>query len=65
SLQTTLDMRAAVPRDRALVTESGIVTAPDVQLMRSTGVNAFLVGETSMRAPEPGEALRQLFFAHD
>ena len=65
SLQTTLDMRAAVPRDRVLVTESGIVTASDVQLMRSNGVNAFLVGETFMRAPEPGEALRQLFFAHD
>ena len=64
-MQTTLDMRAAVPRDRVLVTESGIVTASDVQLMRSNGVNAFLVGETFMRAPEPGEALRQLFFAHD
>ncbi|MGQ3469409.1 indole-3-glycerol phosphate synthase TrpC, partial [Xanthomonas campestris] len=51
--------------DRALVTESGIVTAPDVQLMRSNGVNAFLAGETSMRAPDPGEALRQLCFAHD
>lgn len=33
--------------------------------MRSHGVNAFLVGETFMRAPEPGESLRQLFFAHD
>ncbi|PPU37802.1 indole-3-glycerol phosphate synthase TrpC [Xanthomonas sp. CFBP 7912] len=65
SLQTTLDMRAAVPRDRVLVTESGIVTHADVQLMRSHGVNAFLVGETFMRAPEPGESLRQLFFAHD
>ncbi|MBB4605797.1 indole-3-glycerol phosphate synthase [Xanthomonas arboricola] len=65
TLQTTLDMRAAVPRDRILVTESGIVTPADVQLMRSHGVNAFLVGETFMRAAEPGESLRQLFFAHD
>jgi indole-3-glycerol phosphate synthase len=31
--------------------------------MRAAGVNAFLVGETFMRADEPGEALRQLFFA--
>jgi indole-3-glycerol phosphate synthase len=63
SLNNTLDMRHAVPRDRILVTESGIVTADDVATMRGQGVHAFLVGETFMRTPEPGESLRQLFFA--
>ena len=63
SLRNTLDMRHAVPRDRILVTESGIVTADDVATMRGQGVHAFLVGETFMRTPEPGESLRQLFFA--
>ena len=63
SLQTTLDMRSAVPKDRLLVTESGILGPQDVGLMRDAGINAFLVGETFMRAEEPGEALRQLFFA--
>jgi indole-3-glycerol phosphate synthase len=63
SLQTTLEMKQAVPRDRLLVTESGIVTPDDVATMRGQGVHAFLVGETFMRAAEPGEALRQLFFA--
>jgi len=63
SLDTTLSMRAAVPRDRLLVTESGILTPDDVALMRGHGVNGFLVGEAFMRAEEPGEALRELFFA--
>ncbi|WP_394686612.1 indole-3-glycerol phosphate synthase TrpC [uncultured Xanthomonas sp.] len=63
SLQTTLSMQDAVPRDRLLVTESGILGPGDVALMRGAGVHAFLVGEAFMRAEEPGEALRQLFFA--
>lgn len=63
SLDTTLAMKDAVPRDRLLVTESGILVPEDVARMRAAGVNAFLVGEAFMRAEEPGEALRQLFFA--
>jgi indole-3-glycerol phosphate synthase len=63
SLDTTLAMKDAVPRDRLLVTESGILVPDDVAKMRAAGVDAFLVGETFMRAEEPGEALRQLFFA--
>jgi indole-3-glycerol phosphate synthase len=61
SLQTTLGMLADVPADRLLVTESGILGRADVQTMREAGVNAFLVGETFMRAPEPGLALAELF----
>ncbi len=63
SLDTTLAMKDAVPKDRVLVTESGILVPDDVTRMRAAGVDAFLVGETFMRAEEPGEALRQLFFA--
>jgi len=61
TLQTTLDMLTDVPADRLLITESGIVSRADVQTMRSAGVHAFLVGETFMRAPEPGLALAELF----
>jgi indole-3-glycerol phosphate synthase len=63
SLQATLDMKNAVPRDRLLVTESGILGPDDVALMRNAGVHAFLVGEAFMRVEEPGEGLRQLFFS--
>ena len=65
SLDATLSMKEAVPKDRLLVTESGIVVAEDVARMRAAGVNAFLVGETFMRAEEPGDALRQLFFPYE
>jgi indole-3-glycerol phosphate synthase len=63
SLDTTLAMKDAVPRDRVLVTESGIATPADVSRMREAGVDAFLVGEAFMRAADPGAALRRLFFA--
>ena len=62
SLETTLGLRDAVPRDRILVTESGIVAPADVARMRTAGVEAFLVGEAFMRDPEPGAALQRLFF---
>ncbi|WP_395668903.1 indole-3-glycerol phosphate synthase TrpC [Rhodoferax sp.] len=61
SLETTLSLRAQVPSDRVLVTESGIHSREDVLRMGAAGVNAFLVGEAFMRAPEPGEALAALF----
>ncbi len=62
SLDVTLSLQHAVPKDRRLVTESGILVPADVKLMRDAGIDAFLVGETFMRDPEPGEALRRLFF---
>lgn len=61
SLETTIAMKDMVPKDRLLVTESGILVRDDVQLMRRHQVNAFLVGETFMRAGNPGEELTKLF----
>lgn len=61
TLQTTLSLLSMVPKDKILVTESGIMTQADVQMMRSHAINAFLVGETFMRAPDPGVALKALF----
>jgi indole-3-glycerol phosphate synthase len=61
SLDTTLDLRAMVPGDRRLVTESGIHTPADVARMRAAGVEAFLVGEAFMRAQDPGAELARLF----
>jgi indole-3-glycerol phosphate synthase len=62
SLQTTLDLLSRIPQDRLVVTESGILARADVELMEQHGVWSFLVGEAFMRAPEPGEELRRLFF---
>ncbi|MFU2486114.1 indole-3-glycerol phosphate synthase TrpC [Thauera sp. WH-1] len=64
SLQTTL---ALLPRiasgaaGRIVVTESGILRAADVALMRGSGVHTFLVGEAFMRAADPGAELKALF----
>jgi indole-3-glycerol phosphate synthase len=63
SLDTTLALLPHMPADRMLVTESGILGPADVQRMREAGVQAFLVGEAFMRAPDPGAALAALFDA--
>ena len=62
SLNTTLDLLDEIPDDRIVVTESGIHTREDVQLMRDHNVNTFLVGEAFMREEDPGAKLRELFF---
>ncbi len=61
SLDTTLDLLDQIPSDRVVVTESGIVSRDDVQLMRNHGVNSFLVGESFMRAENPGAKLAEFF----
>lgn len=61
-LDTTIRMLSMVNDNHILVTESGIHTRQDVQLMRENNVNSFLVGEAFMRAENPGEKLAELFF---
>jgi len=61
SLQTTLDLATRIPEDKLLITESGIHTVADVQTMIDHGVYGFLVGESFMRADEPGAKLQELF----
>jgi len=64
-LSTTTDVVSVVaewPGDRLLISESGIQTHADVTRLREAGVHAFLVGEAFMRAPDPGEAMADLFF---
>lgn len=62
-LDTSLRLKALLPPERLLVTESGIRTQEDVARLRAADIHAFLVGEAFMREPEPGDALRRLFFA--
>jgi indole-3-glycerol phosphate synthase len=61
SLQTTLDLQTQIPSERLIVTESGIHTQADVQLMLDNGIYTFLVGEAFMRAEQPGRKMRELF----
>jgi indole-3-glycerol phosphate synthase len=61
SLENTLDLLPSMPPERLVVTESGILGPADVKRMRDANVNAFLVGEAFMRAPDPGVELARLF----
>jgi len=58
--ELAIRMRARVPADRIIVAESGIRDAADVARLRAAGVDAMLVGETLMRAPDPAAALKTL-----
>ena len=60
SLQTTIDLKAKIPSDRITITESGIFTREDIQLMNSHDVSTFLIGEAFMRDLEPGISLKNL-----
>lgn len=62
SLETSIRLNAMLPAGRRLIAESGIATRADVARLRGAGIGAFLVGEAFMRAPDPGAALRALFF---
>ncbi|HMH66862.1 MAG TPA: indole-3-glycerol phosphate synthase TrpC [Pinirhizobacter sp.] len=61
SLETSLRLRPLVEPGRIFVTESGIHAREDVSRLRAADIDAFLVGEAFMRAPDPGSALRALF----
>ena len=60
-LQTTLRLLERIPEGTFVVTESGFGTREEVEAMWQKGVPGFLVGESFMRAPDPGEQLRAMF----
>lgn len=60
SLETTLSLLDAMPAEKTVITESGIFTPMDIATMNEAGVYGFLVGESLMRQPDPGTALRML-----
>ncbi len=62
TLFTTISLLDQISDDRIVVTESAIHLPEDVALMRQHEVNAFLVGESFMRAEHPGKKLAELFF---
>ena len=56
----TFDLLADVPAGKTVVSESGIVYREQIEELERVGVDAVLVGETVMRAPDPEAAVRQL-----
>lgn len=62
SLATSERLQKMLSAEHLLVTESGIKTAADVKRMQESGINMFLVGEAFMREPDPGQALKRMFY---
>jgi indole-3-glycerol phosphate synthase len=59
-LETSLELAERIPTGVVSVTESGIATRADLVRLRTAGFDAFLIGESLMRQPDPGAALRAL-----
>jgi indole-3-glycerol phosphate synthase len=59
-LNTSLQLAGLMPPRVVKITESGIETGDDIARLREAGFDAFLIGESLMRAPRPGEALQAL-----
>ena len=60
-LNTSIHLKKLLPASRVLVTESGIATPADVQMMRENDIHTFLVGESFMKQPKPDQAFAALF----
>jgi indole-3-glycerol phosphate synthase len=63
SLETSLELAAAIPDDVVAVAESGLRSGDDIRRLRDVGFDAFLIGEHLMQAEEPGAALEALLEA--
>ncbi len=61
SLQTTIDLLKEINDNSLVITESGILTKQDVELMRVNEIYGYLVGEAFMRQDNPGKALQEIF----
>jgi indole-3-glycerol phosphate synthase len=59
-LETSLELIESIPDDCIAVSESGLHTHEDLVRLRSAGFDAFLIGETVMKAADPGESLSHL-----
>jgi indole-3-glycerol phosphate synthase len=59
-IQTTVDLLAAIPTGKTVVSESGIRSRQEIEELERVGVDAVLIGETLMRAPDPEDAVREL-----
>ena len=59
-LETSLELVERIPQSVVRVAESGISTAEDIRRLREAGFDAFLIGESLMRQPDPGTALAEL-----
>ena len=63
SMERSLTLQQQLPQGYFLISESGFKRHEDIVAMQRAGINSFLVGETLMQAPDPGDALGELIYA--
>ncbi len=59
-LSVSLNLAPHIPPDKMLISESGIHTRDDIELLQNAGFHAFLIGETLMRADDVGKKMKEL-----
>lgn len=59
-VETSLELAGMIPEDCVAVSESGLRSAEDLRKLSAAGFDAFLIGESLMREPDPGAALKRL-----
>ena len=59
-INTSLKLRKFVPEDKILISESGIKTAEDIRILKQTGFNGTLIGESMMRSKNKKQFLHSL-----
>jgi indole-3-glycerol phosphate synthase len=60
SLETSVDIAKEIPNDRIVISESGIHCSQDINMLKSNGINTFLIGEAFMRRSDPGAELTRM-----
>lgn len=60
NLDTTIELIDHIPDNRIIVSESGITTNQDMKVLKASGVDAVLIGETLVRSDNPGQTLKNL-----
>ena len=64
-IETTLRLLPSIPEDKVVVTESGYHTRKDLERLRGSRVNAFLIGEALMKEKDIGKKLRELLLSNN
>ena len=60
NIQTSIDLASQIPNDYILISESGIKTAQDIQILKNAGINCFLIGEHFMKQNDIKKAVQNI-----
>jgi len=60
SIENSIRIKESLPKDKVLISESGIHSAEQLERLRNAGFHGFLIGELFMREDDPAEAVRNL-----